>query len=196
MRFFTILTAAVLLTVVGCGSQGSADQASQSNLEDASMVESKHNQIPFNTITGEETRLADLDGKAILIVNVASECGYTPQYEGLEAIYQKYKDRGLVVVGFPANNYGGQEPGTNEQILEFCKSKYNVTFPMMAKVSVDGDDKHPLFQYLTEETTEPGDIKWNFSKFLLDADGHLIARYGSDTDPESEEVTSQIERLL
>lgn len=196
MRITTILTATVLLTVAGCGSQGSADQAQKSNLEDVSMVESKHNQIPFKTITGEEMRLADLDGKAILIVNVASECGYTPQYEGLEAIYQKYKDRGLVVVGFPANNYGGQEPGTNEQILEFCKSKYNVTFPMMAKVSVDGDDKHPLFQYLTEETTEPGDIKWNFSKFLLDADGHLIARYGSDTDPESEEVTSQIERLL
>lgn len=196
MRTATILTAGLLLTVAGCQSQETVDRAPESNIEDVSMVETKHNQIPFYTITGEETRLADLDAKAILIVNVASECGYTPQYEGLEAIYRKYKDRGLVVVGFPANNFGGQEPGNDEQILEFCKSRFDVTFPMMSKVSVKGDDKHPLFVYLTEETSEPGDIKWNFSKFLLDADGHLVARFGSATEPESEEMTTQIEHLL
>ena len=160
------------------------------------MTETRHNEIAFVTIHGEETRLADFDGKACLIVNVASECGYTPQYEGLETIYKKYKDQGLVVIGFPANNFGGQEPGTDDQILEFCQERYNVTFPMMSKVSVDGSDMHPLFVYLTEQSTEPGPIKWNFSKFLLDADGFVVSRFGSEAEPESEEMITEIERLL
>jgi glutathione peroxidase len=196
MRTVALLTMSVLLSVASCQNQESADLASKTNLEDASMGDSKHNEILFNRITGEEIRLPDLDGKAFLIVNVASECGYTPQYEGLETIYRKYKDQGLVVVGFPANNFGGQEPGTNEQILEFCETKFDVTFPMMEKVSVKGEDIHPFFEYLTEQASEPGEIKWNFSKFLLDADGHLVARFGSDTAPTSEELVAELDRLL
>ena len=198
MRIVTILAVCAALVGSGCEAQNQtvADQNSEPQPEDASMPETKHNEITFYTINGDETRLGDLGGKALLIVNVASECGNTPQYEGLEAIYQKYKDRGLVVVGFPANNFGGQEPGSNEQILEFCQSRFNVTFPMMAKVSVKGEDKHALFEYLTEQSTERGEIDWNFAKFLLDADGHLVARFLSDVEPDSEDVAKQIERLL
>jgi glutathione peroxidase len=129
-------------------------------------------------------------------VNTASECGYTPQYEGLEKLYEKYKDKGLVIVGFPANNFGGQEPGTNEEIAKFCSSKFSVTFPMMAKVSVKGDDKHALFTYLTEQSPIPGEIGWNFNKFLLDKDGKLIARYPSKVEPLDPQLTSKIESLF
>ncbi|MEW6051838.1 MAG: glutathione peroxidase [Candidatus Zixiibacteriota bacterium] len=152
--------------------------------------------IPFKTITGHDSSLAAFKGKVVLVVNVASECGYTPQYEGLQKLYQTYKDKGLVVVGFPANNFGAQEPGTNEQILNFCQTKYHVTFPMMAKISVKGTDKHPLFQYLTEQSPIEGEIKWNFSKFLLDKDGNLVARFDSAVKPDAPELTSRIESLL
>lgn len=152
--------------------------------------------IPFKTITGEETSLEAFKGKVVLLVNVASECGFTPQYEGLEALYRKFKDRGLVIVGFPANNFGGQEPGTNEEILHFCRSKFDVTFPMMSKISVKGKDKHPLFVYLTEDSNLPGEIQWNFSKFLLDREGHLVARYPSQTIPQDKELVSKIENLF
>src|SRR5947209_11055254 len=118
--------------------------------------------------------LSAYEGKVVLIVNVASRCGFTPQYEGLEAAYRKYKDQGLVVLGFPANNFGGQEPGTDEEIKTFCSSKYNVTFPMYSKISVKGADKAPLYQFLTDTAANPstgGEIKWNFTKFLVDKNG-------------------------
>ena len=163
---------------------------------DSTMPANDYRTIPFNTIGGNGSSLAAFKGKVVLVVNVASECGYTPQYEGLQKLYQNYKDKGLVLVGFPANNFGAQEPGTNEQILTFCQTKYHVTFPMMAKISVKGKDKHPLFTYLTEQSPIKGEIKWNFSKFLLDKDGKLVARYDSGVKPEDPELTSRIESLL
>lgn len=152
--------------------------------------------IPFKTIDGEATNLAAFAGKVVLIVNVASKCGYTKQYTGLEALYDKYKEQGVVVVGFPANNFGGQEPGTDEEIKEFCTTKFDVSFPMMSKVSVKGDDIHPLFKYLTQESNIPGEIGWNFGKFLVDQNGNLVARWPSKVEPTGDEITGKIEELL
>ncbi|MEP6925915.1 MAG: glutathione peroxidase, partial [Pyrinomonadaceae bacterium] len=143
-------------------------------------------------IDGKDVKLDAYKGKVALLVNTASQCGYTPQYEGLEKIYEKYKDQGFVVLGFPANNFGGQEPGTNAEIKEFCTLKYKTSFPMFAKISVKGEDQHPLYKYLTSADTDPkfaGDIKWNFNKFLVDKDGKIIARFDSKETPESETVT-------
>jgi glutathione peroxidase len=153
----------------------------------------------LNSIDGQPAPLSAYKGKVVLIVNVASRCGFTPQYEGLEAIYRKYKDQGFVILGFPANNFGGQEPGTNDEIKTFCSSKYNVTFPMYAKISVKGDDKAPLYQFLTGKDTDPqfgGDIKWNFTKFLVDRNGKIVARFESPVKPESPEMTGAIEKTL
>ncbi len=153
----------------------------------------------LNSIDGKAMPLASFKGKVVLIVNVASRCGYTPQYAGLEALYEKYKDQGLVIVGFPANNFMAQEPGTNEEIKTFCKSKYSVTFPMMSKVSVKGDDTTPLYQYLTDKAKNPetgGEIKWNFTKFLVDKDGKVIARFEPATTPSDPKVVSAIESAL
>jgi glutathione peroxidase len=145
------------------------------------------------SIDGKTVPLTGYKGKVVLVVNVASKCGYTPQYAGLEALYQKYKDRGLVIAGFPANNFGLQEPGTDEEIKTFCSTKYNVTFPMFSKVSVKGDDKAPLYQYLTANA---GEIKWNFTKFLVGKDGKVIKRFDSAVKPDSEELTSAIDAAL
>ena len=164
--------------------------------EDNNMDSTNHVNITFGTITGDTTSLADYKGKVVLLFNAASKCGFTPQYEDLEKLYQTYKDSGLVVIGFPANNFGNQEPGTNEEILDFCRINYGVTFPMMSKISVKGDNKHPLFVYLTEKSNYPGEIKWNFEKFLLDKNGQLIARHESRVKPFDKELVTQIERLL
>jgi glutathione peroxidase len=150
-------------------------------------------------IDGKEQKLADFKGKVVMIVNVASRCGNTPQYEGLEAMYQKYKDKGLVIIGFPANNFGGQEPGTEAQIKEFCTSKYNVTFPMMAKVSVKGDDRAPLYAFLTEEKTNPkfaGDVQWNFGKFLVGRDGSVVDRFDPGMKPSDPKLVESVEKAL
>jgi glutathione peroxidase len=150
------------------------------------------------SIDGEPMPLANFKGKVVLLVNVASRCGFTPQYTGLEAVYNKYKDQGFVILGFPANNFGGQEPGTNQEIKTFCSTKYSVTFPIYGKVSVKGDDQTPLYQYLTKEAdpTHSGDIKWNFTKFLVDRNGNVVERFESKVTPDSPEVTSAIEKLL
>jgi glutathione peroxidase len=148
---------------------------------------------------GREVKLEDYRGKVLLLVNVASKCGYTPQYDGLQKLYEQYKDRGFVILGFPANNFGGQEPGTDEQIQDFCRLNYGVTFPVFAKISVKGEDKHPLYRYLTEEATNPGhagEIKWNFNKFLVGRDGRVLARFESADKPESEKVTKAVEAAL
>ncbi len=150
-------------------------------------------------IDGKDTSLAQYRGKVVLLVNVASKCGLTPQYEGLEQLYLKYKDRGFAILGFPANNFMGQEPGTDEEIKNFCSLKYNVTFPMFSKISVKGDDMHPLYKYLTDKATNPefgGDIKWNFNKFLVGKDGRIIARFEPQVKPESEPVGQAIEKAL
>ncbi len=156
-------------------------------------------EFTMNSIDGKPLPLASFKGKVMLIVNVASKCGFTPQYEGLEAVYEKYKEQGLVIVGFPANNFLAQEPGTNEEIKTFCSTKYNVKFPLYSKISVKGEDKAPLYQFLTDATANPktgGEIKWNFTKFLVDRDGKVIARFESAVKPESPEVTSAIEKAL
>jgi glutathione peroxidase len=150
------------------------------------------------SIDGVPTALSTYQGKVILLVNVASRCGFTPQYSALESLYEKYKDQGFVILGFPANNFGGQEPGTNAEIKTFCSTKYNVTFPMFAKVSVKGDDCTPLYQYLTQQANPglAGDIKWNFTKFLVDRQGHVVARFESRVKPDAPEVVEAIEKLL
>jgi glutathione peroxidase len=148
----------------------------------------------LKSIDGKPTPLAEFKGKVVLLVNVASKCGFTPQYAGLEKLYEQYKDRGFVIVGVPANNFGGQEPGTNEEIKTFCSRNYNVSFSMMSKVSVKGDDKTPLYQYLTESSG--GEIKWNFTKFLVDKNGKVVARFEPKVTPDSPEVASAIEKAL
>ena len=152
----------------------------------------------LNSIDGKPAPLADYKGKVVLLVNVASQCGYTPQYSGLEATYEKYKDQGFVILGFPANNFGAQEPGTNEEIKTFCTRKYSVTFPMYAKISVKGDDQAPLYAYLTKETGPgiAGDIKWNFTKFLVDREGKVVQRFEPAVTPDSKEVAAAIEKQL
>jgi glutathione peroxidase len=153
----------------------------------------------LNSIEGQATPLASFKGKVVLLVNVASRCGFTPQYAGLEALYEKYKDRGFVIVGIPANNFGAQEPGTNQEIKTFCTSKYHVTFPMMAKVSVKGDDITPLYAFLTDKMANPktgGEIGWNFTKFLIGPDGKVLARFDSEVEPDAKDLTSAIEKAL
>jgi glutathione peroxidase len=156
-------------------------------------------EFTLTNIDGQPVPLAQFKGQVVLIVNVASRCGFTPQYAGLEALYQKYKDRGFVVLGFPANNFLWQEPGTNAEIKSFCTLKYHVTFPMFAKVSVKGSDKTSLYQFLTDKKSNPstgGGIRWNFTKFLVDRNGKVIARFGSSVAPDAPELLVAIEKSL
>lgn len=149
-------------------------------------------------IDGNPVKMSKFKGNVLLIVNVASRCGYTPQYEGLQAIYEKYKEKGFYVLGFPANNFGNQEPGTNEEIKEFCTTRYRVTFPML-EISVKGQDQHPLYKFLTDRETNPefgGEITWNFNKFLIDRNGKIVARFSSKDKPESQLVIETIEKYL
>ncbi len=153
--------------------------------------------IPLKDIDGKETSLTPYAGKVLLIVNVASECGFTPQYAGLEALWRKYRERGLVVLGFPANDFGAQEPGTNAEIKKFCTSRYEVTFPMFEKLHVKGPEQHPLYGALTGAAAGlPGDVQWNFGKFLVGRNGRLVARYDSDTEPDSGTLAEAIEKAL
>ncbi|NNM47574.1 glutathione peroxidase [Knoellia koreensis] len=147
-------------------------------------------------LDGTDESLADYAGKVVLVVNTASECGFTPQFEGLEKLYEQYADQGLVVLGFPCNQFGGQEPGDSEQIGAFCQKNYGVTFPMFAKIDVNGPDTHPLYEWLkSEKGGLLGDkIKWNFTKFLLGRDGQVIKRYGSTTKPDA--ISGDIEKAL
>jgi len=153
----------------------------------------------LNSIDGLSTSFSSYKGKVLLLVNVASRCGYTPQYSALESVYEKYKDRGLVIVGVPANNFGAQEPGTNQEIKTFCTRKYNVQFPMMSKVSVKGGDTTPLYRYLTDSSLNPktgGEIKWNFTKFLFDRNGNILERFEPEVTPDSPQMVGAIEKAL
>lgn len=153
--------------------------------------------IPFKTTEGTETTLKAYAGKVVLVVNVASRCGNTPQYAGLEALYKKFGGEGLVVLGFPCNDFGGQEPGTNAEIKEFCTSKYNVTFPILDKVHVKGPEQTPLYAALTGPSAKfPGDVKWNFGKFLIGRDGAVIARFEPGVKPEDPALVAAIEAAL
>ena len=154
-------------------------------------------EIPVKDIDGKETSLGAYKGKVLLVVNVASKCGLTPQYKALESTYEKFKDKGLVVVGFPCNQFASQEPGTNEQIKQFCSSQYNVTFPLYDKIEVNGPNRHPLYVALAgKDSPYPGDIKWNFGKFLIGRDGKILKRFEPKTTPDSPEVTQAIEAAL
>jgi len=153
--------------------------------------------IPLKDINGKDTSLKAYQGKALLIVNVASRCGNTPQYKGLEALHQKYKDQGFAVLGFPCNQFGKQEPGSNEEIKEFCSKNYSVTFPMFDKLEVKGANQHPLYKELSgKDAPFPGDVKWNFGKFLVGRDGKIVKRIEPGVKPESPEVVTAIEGAL
>jgi glutathione peroxidase len=148
----------------------------------------------MKSIDGKDVNLADYQGKVVLVVNVASKCGYTKQYTNLQAVYEKYKDKGLVVLGFPCNQFGGQEPGSEEEIQQFCSSKYSVTFPLFAKVDVNGDKTAPLFKALKD--SKPGEIGWNFEKFLINKKGEVVGRYKSGVKPDAGELLTTIEAEL
>jgi glutathione peroxidase len=185
------LIAVILFLAAGCLM---SDQTPSAELKNKSVLD-----FQMKDIDGNDVKLKKYKGNVLLVVNTASKCGYTPQYEGLEAIYKKYKDQGFAVLGFPANNFGGQEPGTAAEIKEFCTTKYKVTFPMFAKISVKGDDQDPLYKFLTSEQTNPnfaGEITWNFNKFLIDKKGSVVARFSSKDTPDGEAVTQAIEKYL
>lgn len=152
--------------------------------------------LPLTTIAGKSTHLGQYAGKTLLIVNTASECGLTPQYTALEALYQKYKDRGLVILGFPSNDFGAQEPGTNSEIETFCQRDYGVTFPLFAKGPVKGPGKQPLYKILTDSAPAPGEIEWNFEKFLVDAHGKVVQRFKPTVTPDSQSIDDAISLLL
>jgi len=150
----------------------------------------------LKTIDGKDRPLSDYKGKALLVVNTASKCGFTPQYEGLESLYEKYRARGFEVLAFPANNFGAQEPGSNEEIAKFCSLTYDVSFPLFAKISVKGKDIAPLYAWLTTDSGYPGDIGWNFTKFLVGPDGKVVGRFDSRTDPLDAKLVAKLEGLL
>ena len=155
--------------------------------------------IPVNTLAGQPSSLSELDGKTLLVVNVASKCGLTPQYAGLETLHERFADRGFSVVGFPCNQFGGQEPGSAEEIAEFCSTTYGVSFPMFEKIEVNGTDRHPIYTELTataDAEGQAGDIQWNFEKFLVGPDGAVIARFRPMTAPDAPELIEAIEAHL
>jgi glutathione peroxidase len=153
-------------------------------------------EIQVQSNAGEEVSLSRYKGKALLIVNTASQCGYTPQYKGLEALYQAYKDRGLEILAFPSNDFGGQEPGTNQEIKKFCELRYRTTFPLFAKIPVKGPQAHPLYRYLTSLPANGGEVTWNFNKFLVDPAGKVVAHLESGVDPTSPDMKARIEAIL
>lgn len=179
MKHYLILACSVML-LVSCQNNAQtktvAVNTKTSTMTTVTKQESIH-QFKVTDLYGKEFDFATLKGKKILIVNTASECGLTPQYKDLEAIYSKYKDKNFVIVGFPANNFGGQEPGSNQEIAKFCQMNYGVSFPMMGKISVKGNDMHPLYQFLTQKNKnglQDSEVEWNFQKYLLDENGHLV----------------------
>jgi glutathione peroxidase len=179
MRKFILMAAAILLPILSL-------QAADSLYD-----------IPLKDIDGNATSLKPYKGQVVLVVNVASHCGFTPQYAALEAVYQKYKSQGLVICGFPCNQFGGQEPGTDTEIKQFCTAKYDVTFPMFDKLEVNGDNRHPLYVRLAgKDSPFPGDIRWNFTKFVIGRDGKILNRFDSKVKPDSDEVTTAIETAL
>jgi glutathione peroxidase len=150
----------------------------------------------LDDIDGRPLSLGQFKGKVLLLVNTASFCGNTPQYSDLQVIYDRYKEQGFEILAFPANNFGQQEPGTNQEIKSFCFTKYSLTFPLFSKISVKGPDKHPLYRYLTEESPFPGKVEWNFQKYLVDRSGRVVARYHHRTKPLSDQIVQDVEKAL
>ena len=189
--FIKLILSTLLVTSIQIFAQDKTNNKKESSSMD------NINGITVLDMNKKEVNLSDYNGKVLLIVNVASECGNTPQYAGLEEIYKKYNPEGFEILAFPCNDFGGQEPGTNEQIQNFCSSKYNVTFKLFDKIKILGKDKSPLYDRLiNNNVTEKGDVKWNFEKFLISRDGKIVARFGNKVQPTSEEVISAIEKEL
>ena len=171
----------------------------QTSAEAELLTEKSIYDFVLKDINGNDIKMEQYRGKVLMVVNTASQCGYTPQYEGLQKIYSKYKDEGFFVLGFPANNFGAQEPGSDEEIKNFCSTRFKVSFPMFSKISVQGPDKNPFYKFLTEKETNPdyaGEIKWNFNKFLVDKTGKVVARFDSGAKPEDSSVIESIEKAL
>jgi len=153
--------------------------------------------IPIHSLDGQPLDLSQFKGRVVMVVNVASKCGFTKQYEGLENLYKEYKDQGLVILGAPSNDFGGQEPGTAEEIAEFCSLTYGVTFPMTEKVDIKGEDRHPLYQFLTQSSSaHSGNVRWNFTKFLIDKNGTIVDRFSPNTKPKSKKILDAITTQL
>jgi glutathione peroxidase len=193
---FAVATLAV--TACGAEQQHAAGSSSQGSGAPQAQVSAAVIDQTVETLQGETLDLASFRGRPMLIVNTASKCGYTPQYESLQKLYETYGDRGLVVVGFPSNDFGNQEPGSAEEIASFCRLNYGVTFPMMAKVHTKGPDQAPVYRTLTRETPDgiSGEIRWNFTKFLVDGEGRVVARFEPAVDPMDPKITSAVEALL
>jgi glutathione peroxidase len=196
MRFVVGLT----LLCVGVFIMHQSAAAAEATTAKKAAEQAKPLDLEMKNLQGKPVKLADkYKGKVILLVNVASKCGYTKQYEQLQAMHEKYGKKGLAIVGVPCNQFGGQEPGTEQEIAEFCKANYGVEFDMMAKVDVNGEKAAPLYKYLTSKETDPkfaGDIKWNFEKFIFDRDGQVVARFPSKVTPDSKEVVQVVEAEL
>lgn len=193
MKIFLLLPVLILLCSCKAQTNNTAENKTKINSTTQTKMENKNiYDITVKDMDGKDVKLSDYKGKVLLIVNVASQCGYTPQYEGLEKLYQQYKAKGFEILGFPCNDFGGQEPGTNEEIKQFCESKYNVTFKLFDKVKVLGDDRSVLYSRLINNAPETGDVGWNFEKFLIDKNGNIAGRFKSKVKPESEELISAI----
>ena len=171
-------------------------QSKKTNKKDSTMHPKSILDFTMNSIDGKPQPLSSYKGKVCMIINTASECGYTPQYETIEKLYETYKDKGFRVLAFPANNFGEQEPGTNAEIKSFCSTKYHTTFDLFEKISVKGKDQHPLYKYITQDSPHKGEVKWNFQKYLVDRSGKISARFMSAVDPMSKEVRDEVEKLL
>ena len=174
---------------------GSVDAAQQGATRMAAKASSVYD-FTLNDIDGTPVSLSQYKGKVVMLVNTASLCGNTPQYADLEKVYETYKDKGFEILAFPANNFGQQEPGSNEEIKGFCLTKYSVGFPLFSKISVKGSDKHPLYRYLTEQSPFPGEVEWNFQKYLVDRSGNVVARYHHGTKPVADQIVKDVERFL
>jgi glutathione peroxidase len=197
------LTVLALSLVLGCGpsySQAGDRSAPAPAPEKGSMLMAAQPgsiyDFTMNDIDGKPTPLGRFKGKVLLLVNTASMCGNTPQYSDMEQMYEQYQARGFEILAFPANNFGQQEPGTDQEIKSFCYTKYSLTFPLFSKISVKGGDKHPLYHYLTEQSPFPGEVEWNFQKYLIDRKGNVVARYHHRTKPLSDDVIRDVEREL
>ena len=194
-----IIVSLLFVVIIGGFVMSFANDVEENSTSSESVKPKSIYEFPLKDIDGKDVKLKKYKGTVLLIVNTASKCGYTPQYESLQKIYEKYNAQKFYVLGFPANNFSEQEPGTEKEIKEFCESKYKVTFPMFAKISVKGADQDPLYTFLTGKETNPafaGDISWNFNKFLVNKKGEIVARFSSKDKPDSEVVTQAIEKYL